>query len=251
MCWRTSPGISPSDTSSFIEVFNNDSNKFAAIAIPHEKLSEQKRLLIGACFLAEYSLESAALFNPSIVPHMDQTELPAGSLRFVLSLRATGEGHISSITFRTGVIHPNNEIEIDAPQGFLTEARQVPNSTFQKDLFRRKLDELGLKCEFSQRVTDRLNPSFEIDELNSCIHAELQREHHAEGVLHEDHQVANGIKMLAKSNYEVQFEHEQKLSQRILFPATPSQSNGIEDARFVRFQNRRRKLYLLRDIHRI
>ncbi len=201
------------------------------------KLSEQRRLLIGACFLAEYSLESAALFNPSIVPHMDQQELPAGALRFVLSLRATGEGHISSITFRTGVIDPNNEIEIAPPEGFLIEARRVPNSAYEKDLFRRKLDELGLNGRFSQRVTDRLSPSFEIDELNSCIDAELQREHRADGVLHEDYQVANGIKMLARSNYEVQFEHEQELSQRILFPATPTQRNGIEDARFVRFQN--------------
>ncbi len=202
-----------------------------------QALSEQKRLLIGACFLAEYSLESAALFNPSIVPHVDQRDLPDGALRFVLSLRATGEGHISSITFRTGVIHPDNKIEIEPPRGFLTEARQVPDSIFEKGLFRRKLDELGLDCEFSQRVTRRLNSSFGIDELNSCIHSELQHEHQAEGVLREDHRVANGIRMLAQSNYEVQFEHEQKLSQRILFPATPSQSNGIEDARFVCFQN--------------
>ncbi len=86
------------------------------------KLTEQKRLLIGACFLAEYSLESAALFNPSIVPHLDQTGLPAGSLRFVLSLRATGEGHISSITFRSGIVHANSEIEIDAPEGFFDGA---------------------------------------------------------------------------------------------------------------------------------
>lgn len=202
-----------------------------------QELSEQKRFLIGACFLAEYSLESAALFNPSIVPHVDQEDLPEGALRFVLSLRATGEGHISSITFRTGVIGADNEIRIDEPEGFLTEARQVANSTFQKDMFTRKLDELGLNCEFSHRVTDRLTPSFDIGELNSCIHAELERERHADGVLHEDHEVANGIRMLAQSNYEVQFEHEQNLSQRILFPATPSQSNGIEDARFVRFQN--------------
>ena len=202
------------------------------------KLSEQKRLLIGACFLAEYSLESAALFNPSIVPHMDQQGLPAGALRFVLSLRATGEGHISSITFRTGVIHPNNDIEIDPPKGFLTEATQSPKFNLSERLcLPGSWTELGLNCEFSQRVTDRLSPSFAIDELNSCIQAELQREHHADGVLHEDHQVANGIRMLAQSNYEVQFEHEQELSQRILFPATPSQSNGIEDARFVRFQN--------------
>ena len=201
------------------------------------KLSDQQRLLIGACFLAEYSLESAALFNPSIVPHMDQTELPTGSLRFILSLRATGEGHISSITFRTGVIHANNEIKIDPSEGFLTEARQVPNSTFEKYLFKRKLDELKLNCEFSQRVTDRLNLSFDIDELNMCLHTELKREQQADGVLHQDHQAADGIRLLAQSNYEVQFEHEQELSQRILFPVSPSQSNGIEDARFVRFQN--------------
>ena len=76
------------------------------------ELSEQRRLLIGSYFLAEYSLESAALFNPSIVPHPDQTGLPPGALRFILSLRATGEGHISSITFRTGIIHPDHRIEV-------------------------------------------------------------------------------------------------------------------------------------------
>ncbi len=90
-------------------------------------MSEQRRLLIGSYFLAEYSLESAALFNPSIVPHPDQTDLPPGALRFILSLRATGEGHISSITFRTGVIHPDQRIEVFTPTGFLTEPRQIPN----------------------------------------------------------------------------------------------------------------------------
>src|SRR5712692_10013298 len=73
-----------------------------------EELSEQRRLLIGSYFLAEYSLESAALFNPSIVPHPDHVDVPSDGLRFILSLRATGEGHISSITFRTGIIHPDH-----------------------------------------------------------------------------------------------------------------------------------------------
>ena len=82
-------------------------NKSASCCRRIEEISEQRRLLIGSYFLAEYSLESAALFNPSIVPHPDQTGLPAGALRFILSLRATGEGHISSITFRTGIIHPD------------------------------------------------------------------------------------------------------------------------------------------------
>jgi hypothetical protein len=102
-----------------------------------EELSEQRRLLIGSYFLAEYSLESAALFNPSIVRHPDQTGLPTGSLRFILSLRATGEGHISSITFRTGIIHPDHRIEVLTPTGFLTEPRHIPNPLFEKGLFAR------------------------------------------------------------------------------------------------------------------
>src|SRR6185436_10608065 len=88
---------------------------------PWEELSEQRRELIGSYFLSEYSLESAALFNPSIVPDPDQTGMPSGALRFILSLRATGEGHISSITFRTGIIHSDQRIEVLAPGGFLTE----------------------------------------------------------------------------------------------------------------------------------
>jgi predicted GH43/DUF377 family glycosyl hydrolase len=138
-----------------------------------EDLSQERRMVMGSYFLAEYSLESTALFNPSMVPHPDQSGLPAGSLRFVLSLRATGEGHISSITFREGILHPDHRVEICASTGFLTEPRQIPNS-----------DE------------DRDSPS-----------------------------------------YEVQFSPDLQFSQRILFPHTAAQRNGIEDARFVRFAN--------------
>src|SRR5438132_4786979 len=114
------------------------------LLLTDEDLSEQRRLLIGSYFLAEYSLESAALFNPSIVPHPDQTDLPSGALRFILSLRATGEGHISSITFRTGIIHPDHRIEVLAPTGFLTEPRQIHNPLYAKAQFGRTLDVLGL-----------------------------------------------------------------------------------------------------------
>lgn len=205
--------------------------------VPEEDLSEQRRLLIGSYFLAEYSLESAALFNPSIVPHTDQTGLPTGALRFILSLRATGEGHISSITFRTGIIHPNHRIEVLDPAGFVTEPRQIPNPAYEKGLFGRKLRELGLNGEFARRVMNRLGDSFSMQELRGGIDAEVDRERQSEGVLQQDQHTAQGIWMLARSNYEVQFQPEQQLSERIIFPATPSQSNGLEDARFVRFQN--------------
>src|SRR5947209_19270666 len=98
------------------------------------EISEQRQLLIGSYFLAEYSLESAALFNPSMVPHPDQTGLPPGALRFVLSLRATGEGHISSITFRSGIIHADFRIEVLPAAGFLTEPRHTPNPRYEKAL---------------------------------------------------------------------------------------------------------------------
>jgi predicted GH43/DUF377 family glycosyl hydrolase len=198
-------------------------------------LSEQRRLLIGSYFLAEYSLESAALFNPSIVPHPDQTGVPGGALRFILSLRATGEGHISSITFRTGIIHPDHRIEVFTPTGFLTEPRQVPNPLYEKGLFARKLVELGLTGEFTRRVMHKLGDSFALEELRAGLQAEQFRL--PDGMTQEDQSASQGIWMLARSNYEVQFQPRQELSERILFPATPSQRNGIEDARFARFQN--------------
>jgi predicted GH43/DUF377 family glycosyl hydrolase len=200
-----------------------------------EELSEPRRLLIGAYFLAEYSLESAALFNPSIVPHPDQTGLPTGALRFILSLRATGEGHISSIVFRTGIIHPDQRIEVFTPTGFLTEPRQIPNPVYEKALFARKLSELGLTGEFTRRVMYKLGESFALEELRASLQAEQFRL--PDGMAQEDQTAAQGIWMLARSNYEVQFQPEQQLSERVLFPATPSQRNGIEDARFVCFRN--------------
>ena len=199
------------------------------------EISEQRRLLIGSYFLAEYSLESAALFNPSIVPHPDQTGLPTGALRFILSLRATGEGHISSITFRTGIIHPDRRIEVLSTTGFLTEARQIPNPLYQKALFGRKLSELGLTGEFTRRVMNKLGESFSLEELRASLQSEQFRL--PDGMPQQDQDEAQGIWMLARSNYEVQFQPEQQLCERILFPATPSQRNGIEDARFVCFRN--------------
>ena len=217
----------------FLERFEQVREMLPADAEP----SEQRRLLIGSYFLAEYSLESAALFNPSLVPHPDQADLPAGALRFILSLRATGEGHISSVTFRTGILYADNQIEIASPGGFLTEARQIPNPRYEKPLFARKLGELGLIGEFPRRVMKPLADAFEMQDLRNSIDAQLIQAGKGHGVLQEDQRAAQGVWALARSNYEVQFQPDQGLSQRILFPATPSQRNGIEDARFVCFRN--------------
>jgi predicted GH43/DUF377 family glycosyl hydrolase len=217
------------------ELFLERFEQIRELLLTDGELSEQRRLLIGSYFLAEYSLESAALFNPSIVPHPDQSELPSGALRFILSLRATGEGHVSSITFRTGIIHPDHRIEVLTPTGFLTEPRQIPNPLYEKGPFARKLIELGLTREFTRRVMNRLGNSFALEELRASLQAEQFRL--PDGMMREDQDEAQGIWMLARSNYEVRFQPEQELSERIIFPAIPSQRNGIEDARFVCFQN--------------
>ncbi len=217
------------------DLFLDRFHQVHGLLFEEEGLSRERKLLIGAYFLAEYSLESAALFNPSIVPHPDQTDLPAGAIRFVLSLRATGEGHISSITFRAGIIHSDLRIEILPATGFLTEPRQVPNPIYDKPLFGRKLAELGLGCAFTRRIMARLGESFTLEELRASLQAEQFRL--PDGNSKEDQNTAQGIWMLARSNYEVQFRPEQQISERILFPATPSQRNGIEDARFVCFHD--------------
>jgi len=207
------------------------------LLLTDEEPSEQRKMLIGSYFLAEYSLESAALFNPSIVPHPDQSDLAPGALRFILSLRATGEGHISSLTFRTGVIHSDHRIEVRTPSGFLSEPRQIPNPVYERALFERKLFELGLANEFTRRVMNTLGESFALEDLRAALAAEKKQSGQSSGMRQVRRNTARGIWMLARSNFEVQFQPEQRLSERIIFPATPSQRNGIEDARFVRFQN--------------
>jgi predicted GH43/DUF377 family glycosyl hydrolase len=200
-------------------------------------ISEPRRLLIGSYFLAEYSSESAALFNPSIVPDPDQTNLPPGALRFILSLRATGEGHISSITFRSGILHADRRIEVLPAAGFLTEPRQIPNPLYEKPQFTKKLSELRLLNEFTGRVIEKLGELFSLEELRTSLEAELEKSGSSDATRREEQDAAHGIWMLARSNYEVQFQPGQSLSERIIFPATASQRNGIEDARFVHFEN--------------
>lgn len=202
-----------------------------------EDISEQRRILIGAYFLAEYSLESAALFNPSIVPHPDQGGIPADSLRFIISLRATGEGHISSITFRTGVLHADNQIDLDEPGHYLKEPRQTPNPLYERPQFTKKLSELRLDGAFTQRVLANLADLFTLHQLQDSLQTELQRSYRTNAHVYADEETAKGIRLLALSNHEVQFLPTQSISERILFPTTPSQRNGIEDARFVCFED--------------
>jgi len=197
-----------------------------------QPLSESRRLLIGSYFTSEYALESAALFNPSMVWHPDQTGLSAGARRFIVSLRATGEGHISSITFRSGVIDAGGRIRIDEPTRYVQAPELVPNALYEKSLFHRKLTELGINGPLTDQTVAALGDHFTLADLDRTLknvlksHRTRQREFEP---------VAHTMLVLAKANYEIRFDSKLNVSERIIFPSSPTETNGIEDARFVRF----------------
>ena len=206
-----------------------DHYKLVQHFIPHEEsLSRDVRLYIGALFSGEYALESAALFNPSIVPHPDQSGLDEGSLRFIMSLRATGEGHISSIAFRSGVIDAAGHVTLD-PCSAQTSAPELdPDPKFRKSSFFRRLHEMEFDNAWSRTLMHALGDYFTRSELDAaCV------ETHAS--VHESRCTIECIQWLARANYQVNFDPAVPLSQRIIFPTSPSESNGIEDARFVLF----------------
>ena len=161
-----------------LDIFETRAADMEEALAPHADLNKTQRRLIGAYFLHEYSFEASALFNPSIVRHPDQTGAPASGCRFILSLRAVGEGHISSLTFRSGTITADGIVAID-PTARLASVPKVQART-----------------------------------------------PHANG-----HDV------------EVIFRPDEELSERVIFPITDAQANGIEDARFVEFNDDGRRLF--------
>jgi predicted GH43/DUF377 family glycosyl hydrolase len=195
-------------------------------------LSDDRKLLIGAYFTHEYSLEAAALFNPSIVPHPDQGDLPEGTMRFVLSLRATGEGHISSITFRTGTVASNGQVAVDVPTRFVTSPDHIPPVAYDKIIFWRKVHELGLADAVAERIFRDLEDHFTVEQLTEEID---YLSNHAQHRNVEFERTSSRLLNLAKSNYEFFYTADQPLTERVIFPGSPNESNGIEDARFVRF----------------
>ena len=161
-----------------LATFEARADEMEEALVEHASFSQDQRRLMGAYFLHEYSFEAAALFNPSIVPHPDQSGVPAGGVRFVLSLRAVGEGHISSLTFRSGLISAEGDVSIEPTVRLAT----VP--------------------KVSKRTP-----------------------------------VVDG------ETIELSFSPDHHISERVIFPLTASQSNGIEDARFVDFEGSRRTYY--------
>jgi len=160
-----------------LETFEARADEMEGAFAGHPRFTQEQRRLIGAYFLHEYSFEAAALFNPSIVPHPDQTGIPTGARRFVLSLRAVGEGHVSSLTFRSGIVAADGSVSVDSP----ARLASIPKVSAQ-----------------SSPDPDRA---------------------------------------------ELIFNPNEDISERVIFPVLPSQSNGVEDARFVEFEEQGAKMF--------
>ena len=191
-----------------------------------------RRRLIGAYFTQQYALEAAALFNPSMVAHPDQAGCAAGEVRFVLSLRAVGEGHLSSIEFRTGTVSGGGQISVDPPGGFPDIGRPRPMA-YDRSLFQAKLAELGHEDENAQFLWSLLPPRFSMAELDAAVgELALQQVMRGDSVA-----LVDWVRWMAASNYAVEFDPRHAMSERVLWPSGPAESHGMEDARFVRFHD--------------
>ncbi len=191
-----------------------------------------QKTLIGAYFTMEYSIESAALFNPSIVPHPDQSHLEKDSLRFIMSLRATGEGHVSSIVFRSGVLDRSNTFLFDPISDYVETPDVHLYSVYDRHLFQLKLNEMHACNEVTTHILDQLPQAFTYDELKEKIEALCATPVFTEARQHETFKIIN---WLANSNYEMSFSPDHRISERVIFPVSENESSGIEDARFVQF----------------
>jgi predicted GH43/DUF377 family glycosyl hydrolase len=217
----------------FEKHFNRIAHLFELLNIDTESLEISQKILIGSYFTMEYSIESAAFFNPSIVDHPDQSEIGSGEKRVIISFRATGEGHISSIVFRTGVLDKNSNLSIEPVGKMLAEAERIRRHVYDKKSFERKLDEMKDISTLipSGLILDKLNDTFSYGELRDCI-KEARKSFHLTA---EKEILFNQIIWLASSHYELEFSLDSNISERVIFPVSINEKNGIEDARFVKF----------------
>ena len=198
-----------------------------ASALP---LSRERRLLIGAYFTHEYSVEAAALFNPSIVLAPDQTGL---GRRAPLRDGAARRWRRPSVVNRVpmGVIDGAGVLNFDPPGTFLVPGHRTPPRSYGKQLFRAKLSELGVANELTGSVLDRLSDDFSLADLERSL-VELEKHGPPHAIWFETVKI---IRVLASSNYVTTFPADSALSERVIFPAGPNETRGMEDARFVRF----------------
>jgi len=253
----------------FEKHFSKLSPIFDKIEVNEEDLSVSQKALIGSYFTLEYSIESAAFFNPSVVEDPDQSEIRPDEKRVIFSFRATGEGHISSVVFRSGILDKNNNLLLEPVGKMLAEADVIKRHVYDKKTFRKKLlemqkqsdlapnaiveniDELKdqkkvfstTSSELPEKEKEQVNlvsPAFILDKLgDNFTYGELMRNlavAKSSPDLPDDHRkIINEIMWLASSHYEINFSIDSAISERVIFPVSATEQGGIEDARFVKF----------------
>jgi predicted GH43/DUF377 family glycosyl hydrolase/ActR/RegA family two-component response regulator len=219
-------------TKIFEKHFGDIKYLFEKLGVDSNSLSPKRKLLIGSYFTMEYAIEAAAFFNPSIVEDLDQSNLEEnGQKRVIITFRATGEGHISSIVFRRGIIDKDNNIKLMPTGGLVDVPEIVKRHVYDKKLFMKKLEEMNVKKDIVGKVMDRLGDTFIYGELQASIHECSQDTK----LSYSKRNVLQAIHWLASSHYEIKFSLDTEISQRVIFPISYTERNGIEDARFVRF----------------
>lgn len=207
---------------------------FRQLNIDHSNLTSTQKVLIGAYFTMEYSIESAAFFNPSVIEDPDQSDVATGEKRIILSFRATGEGHISSIVFRSGIIDVHNNITIEPAGKMLESPEHIKNHTYHRTSFLRKLEEMQTWNNTAYSVMiNKLTDTFTYEELKRYVEE-------TRAVVPDDlqsHVLLNEMMWLASSHYEMDFSVDTAISERVIFPIGDTEMKGIEDARFVRFSD--------------
>jgi predicted GH43/DUF377 family glycosyl hydrolase len=197
---------------------------------PVRHLSDARKVLLGAAFTSEYAIEGAALCNPSMVAHPDQTGTADGSLRFVMSVRGIGEGHQSSMGFRTGTVDAGGNVSIDEAVPFATTAAAT-QALLDGAVFRNELARLGDAREAADYVLDALGDRFtraDLDEQLDTLLTNMRTRGRARATIAE-------IRSIADRSYSVEFADDTTLSERVLRPAMGAEAAGMEDARLVRF----------------
>jgi len=211
------------------EVFAQHADRVASYVT--RPLTPARRQLLGAVFTHEFSLEGSSICNPCLIAHPDQSGAAPGSLRVIMSYRAIGEGHRSSIGFRTGTLDETGTMQLDEPGPF-PHVAETRFADLDRTVLHAKLNDSGIDGETAAYVLDGLKPVFTIEELEAGLDRVAQQRDTRPNVF----DTAVHMRAIAECSYVATFDESSDLSERVLWPATPSESSGLEDVRFVRLE---------------
>lgn len=214
----------------FLGHFKNHRALIREMKLDEDSFSPEKKLLLGSYATMEYSIESAAMFNPSIIEDFDQSFLAKGEKRVIISFRATGEGHLSSIVFRRGILDKNNDFHPNRVRNHIDMAKIVRKKSYDKGRFVQKMNEMDISKQYSSTIMEHLPDRFQHYQLTEAVGKVLSN-----GISNDNRLALEEMTWLVDSYYDVKFSLDSDISERVIFPISPSESKGIEDARFVKF----------------